>query len=113
MAAADVIICRSGASTLSEIQAVGRASILIPSPVVAGNHQYHNAMVLGNAGAAFVYEQKELDNSDKVIEKIKYLYENPEEIEKMAKNASELYVKDTNDRIYEVLCRNCSALTAM
>jgi UDP-N-acetylglucosamine:LPS N-acetylglucosamine transferase len=70
-------------------------------------------MVLGNAGAAFVYEQKELDNSDKVIEKIKYLYENPEEIEKMAKNASELYVKDTNDRIYEVLCRNCSALTAM
>ncbi len=112
MAAADVIICRSGASTLSEIQAVGRASILIPSPVVAGNHQYHNAMVLGNAGAAFVYEQKDLDNSDEVIEKIKYLYENPEEIEKMAKNASSLNVKDTDDRIYEVLCRNCSALNA-
>ena len=112
MAAADVIICRSGASTLSEIQAVGRASVLIPSPVVAGNHQYHNAMVLGNAGAAFVYEQKDLENSDDIIEKIEYLYENPEELKRMAENASTLSVKDTNDRIYEVLCRNCSALSS-
>lgn len=113
MAAADVVICRSGASTLSELQAVGKASVLIPSPVVAGNHQYHNAMVLGNAGAAFVYEQKDLEKSDEIIEKINYLYENPEEIEKMSKNASALYVKNTDDKVYEVLCRNCSALSSM
>ena len=53
-AAADLIICRSGASAISELEAMGRASVLIPSPVVAGNHQYHNAMVLVRAGAAVV-----------------------------------------------------------
>lgn len=45
-AAADLIIGRSGASTLSELEAAGKASILIPSPNVAENHQYHNAMTL-------------------------------------------------------------------
>ncbi|MBQ6569466.1 MAG: UDP-N-acetylglucosamine--N-acetylmuramyl-(pentapeptide) pyrophosphoryl-undecaprenol N-acetylglucosamine transferase, partial [Clostridia bacterium] len=52
MAAADLVICRSGAITLSELQAQGKASILIPSPNVAENHQYHNAMALVNRGAA-------------------------------------------------------------
>lgn len=44
MAAADLVICRAGAITLTEIQAQGKASLLIPSPNVAENHQYHNAM---------------------------------------------------------------------
>ena len=60
LAAADLVICRSGAATLAELEAIGRASILIPSPVVAGNHQYHNAMVLGRAGAAIVIEKKDV-----------------------------------------------------
>ena len=52
LAAADLVICRAGAITLSELQAQGkRASILIPSPNVAENHQYHNAMALVNRGA--------------------------------------------------------------
>ena len=46
MSAADVVICRAGASSLSEFQALGKASILIPSPNVTENHQYHNAMAL-------------------------------------------------------------------
>ena len=45
LAAADLVICRAGASTLSELTAAGRASILIPSPNVAENHQYHNAKI--------------------------------------------------------------------
>ena len=48
MAAADVVIGRAGASSLSEIEAMGKASILIPSPYVAENHQFHNAMALLN-----------------------------------------------------------------
>ncbi len=60
MSAADVVICRAGASSLSELQALGKASILIPSPNVAENHQYHNAMALVNKGAAFVIEEKNL-----------------------------------------------------
>ena len=50
LAAADLVISRAGAMTLSEIQATGKASILIPSPNVAENHQYHNAMALVNPG---------------------------------------------------------------
>lgn len=50
MAAADLVISRCGAMTLSELPAAGKASILIPSPNVAENHQYHNAMALVNRG---------------------------------------------------------------
>ncbi len=60
IAAADIVICRAGASTLGELQAVGKASILIPSPNVAENHQYHNAMDLVNKGAARILEEKNL-----------------------------------------------------
>lgn len=59
MAAADIVVCRAGASTLSELQAMGKASILIPSPNVAENHQYHNAMALVNKNAALILEEKE------------------------------------------------------
>ncbi len=54
MAAADLIICRSGASTLGELTALGRPAILIPSPNVTGNHQEKNARVLEKCGAARV-----------------------------------------------------------
>ena len=56
--AADLVVCRSGASTLSELQALGKPSILIPSPYVTENHQYHNAMALVNNGAAQILEEK-------------------------------------------------------
>ena len=57
LAAADLVISRCGAITLAEIRAAGKASVLIPSPNVAENHQYHNAMVLANHGAAVVIEE--------------------------------------------------------
>ena len=60
LAAADLVIARAGAMTLAELTALGRASVLIPSPNVAENHQYHNAMVLENHHAAVVIEEKDL-----------------------------------------------------
>ena len=72
MAAADLVITRCGASTLAELEAVGRGAILIPSPMVAENHQYHNGMVLQNAGAGFVYEEKNLKD-DTIINKLEEL----------------------------------------
>ena len=60
--AADIIISRSGAATLSELCCVARPVLLIPSPNVTENHQYHNAMALTNAGAAEVIEEKNLEN---------------------------------------------------
>lgn len=104
LAAADLIICRSGASTISELQAVGRASILIPSPNVTANHQFHNAMVLGRAGAAVVMEEKDLTD-EKLIAKVREFIDNPEKLDTLSKRAAETYVTDTPDRIYAVISR--------
>lgn len=102
MAAADLVICRSGANTLSELEAMGRGSILIPSPIVAGNHQYHNAMVLGNAGAAIVIEQKDL-TAEILIQKVNELYENRQKLDRLSQKAGELAIRDTADRVYEAI----------
>ncbi len=102
LAAADLVVCRSGASTLAELEAAGKASILIPSPIVAGNHQYHNAMVLGKAGAAVVIEQKDVTN-ERIISEIEQLYDSPDRVEIMSQSAADLYLNDTNDRILKVI----------
>lgn len=102
LAAADLVICRSGASTLAELEAAGKASILIPSPIVAGNHQYHNAMVLGKAGAAEVIEQKDV-TPEKIISEIEKLYKDPDKVEIMSQSAASLHLKDTNERIMAVI----------
>jgi len=60
-AAADVVIARSGASTLAELAATGTPSILIPYPHAADDHQAHNAAVFADAGAAVVIADAELD----------------------------------------------------
>lgn len=72
MAKVDLLICRAGATTAAEITALGTASILIPSPYVAHNHQYYNASVLVDHKAAFMIEEKDLDakNLEKKIEMI-------------------------------------------
>ncbi|MDD7555611.1 undecaprenyldiphospho-muramoylpentapeptide beta-N-acetylglucosaminyltransferase [Ruminococcus sp.] len=102
LAAADLVVCRAGASTLAELEAVGRASLLIPSPVVTGNHQFHNASVLGKAGAAIVIEQKDVTPAG-IVEQVKALYEHPEKLQSMAKHAAELAIPDTDERIYKVI----------
>lgn len=60
LAAADLVISRAGALTLAELCAAGRAAVLIPSPNVAENHQYYNALELQKVGAAVVIEEKDL-----------------------------------------------------
>jgi UDP-N-acetylglucosamine--N-acetylmuramyl-(pentapeptide) pyrophosphoryl-undecaprenol N-acetylglucosamine transferase len=59
LAACDLVISRAGAITLGEIMAQGKPSILIPSPNVTHNHQYHNAMSLVEQGAALILEEKD------------------------------------------------------
>ena len=98
-AAADLIVSRSGASTLSELQAAGRGSILIPSPNVSENHQYHNAMVLANEGAAVVIEERDL-SGERLCEEISALIHDPEKLRTLGKNAQKHAILDANDRIY-------------
>lgn len=102
LAAADIIISRSGASTLSEIEAVGKASILIPSPNVSENHQYHNAMTLVNANAARVIEEKDLTD-EKLLEVVKELLADKSLRDEMGKNAKQLAVPDSQEKIAEII----------
>ena len=66
----DVILCRSGASTIAEIQSFGLPSILVPSPHVANNHQYYNAKSLADRDACLLVEEKNLDGAsmDKIVD---------------------------------------------
>ena len=102
LAAADLVISRAGASTLSELEAVGRASVLIPYPAAAENHQYYNAMVLGRAGAAVVIEQKDL-TPDLMKQHIEALYNDPEKRLAMHQRAGALFLTDTDDRIWQAI----------
>ena len=79
LAAADLVICRAGASTLSELEAAGRASILIPSPNVAENHQYHNGMVLVKNQAAVLIEEKDL-SGQRLCSEVEQLANDPQRL---------------------------------
>ena len=59
MAAADLVICRAGASTIGELTALGKPAILVPSPFVAANHQFKNAKVLADRGGVELMEEKD------------------------------------------------------
>ena len=104
MAAADLVICRSGAITLGELQACGKPSILIPSPYVAENHQFHNAMTLKKAGAAELIEEKELSGNT-LSQKVNELLQNPSLLEKMGESARKSAIIDANERIYNTLMK--------
>lgn len=102
MVAADLIIGRAGAITLSEICAVGRASILIPSPYVAENHQFHNAMTLKNNNAAEVIEEKDL-TGETLIRTVDKILGDGDTAAQMGKNAAKASIPDANERIYNCI----------
>lgn len=104
LAAADLVIARAGAITLAELTAVGRASVLIPSPNVAENHQYHNAMVLANHKAAVVIEEKDL-TGEKLVSTVSDMLAQPGKLAEMGKNARSLSVDDSLDRIADALMK--------
>lgn len=102
MAAADLVICRCGAMTLSELPAAGKPSILIPSPYVAENHQYHNAMVLVNRGAAVCIEEKDL-TADSLWEAIQSTTSDPATLRRMEENVRGAAILDADERIMNEL----------
>lgn len=102
MAAADVVVSRAGAITLSEIQALGKPAVLIPSPNVAENHQYHNAMALVNAKAAEIIEEKDLTDTS-VTEKLDSLLLHPQKLKEYSENSRKMAITDANERIYSVI----------
>lgn len=102
MAAADLVICRAGAMTVNELQVCGKPSILIPSPYVAENHQFHNAMSLKKVDAAELIEEKNLDGRI-LLETVRRLFGNKQNLEKMSANAKSIAITDADRRIAEEL----------
>jgi UDP-N-acetylglucosamine--N-acetylmuramyl-(pentapeptide) pyrophosphoryl-undecaprenol N-acetylglucosamine transferase len=85
---ADLVISRAGAGVIFELSALGKPSILIPLPESAQEHQVRNAYIFAKSGAALILEEENFTPLF-FVERIKYLFENPEYLEKMRKAAKE------------------------
>ena len=100
MAAADLVLCRAGASTMAELTAMGMPAILVPSPNVTNNHQEKNAMILQGRGAAVVVP--EAGCSGKLLfDTAREILADTERTKSMRQAASSLAVVDSAQRIYE------------
>jgi UDP-N-acetylglucosamine--N-acetylmuramyl-(pentapeptide) pyrophosphoryl-undecaprenol N-acetylglucosamine transferase len=102
--AAGLIVSRAGATTLAEITAAGRPSILIPLPTAADNHQLKNAEALQAAGAAELIEQKDL-TADVLVSRIFALAADPERRQEMSVAARRLAKPDAAERIVDAVIR--------
>ena len=104
-AAADVVISRSGASTVSELCAMGKATIFVPSPNVAEDHQTHNAMALVRKDAALLVKDSEA--SEKLLPTALELLGKPEEIASLEKNALSMALREAGqiiaDEVYKLV----------
>ena len=98
LAAADLVVCRAGASTLAELTAAGRPAILIPYPHAADDHQRHNAETLQASGAAVVIRDAELDGG-RLAEQITELKASPAKRLEMGRAARRLALPDAAQRI--------------
>ena len=104
-AAAEIVISRSGASSVSELCAAHKAVIFVPSPNVAEDHQTHNAMALVKKDAAIMV--KDADAQENLMKTACALIENPERIALMEKNIAALALRDAAmtiaDEVYRIV----------
>ena len=102
MAAADLVMCRSGASTLSELAELGKPAILVPSPNVTNNHQEKNARVLETAGAAKVLLEGEF-NADSMLGMMSELLGDSRQLAEMSRAMLGLRIPDATERIADLV----------
>ncbi len=100
MAAADLILCRAGASTLAELTYMGKPVLIVPSPNVTDNHQEKNARVLEQAGGAKVFLEGEFE-AESLLREIERLLESPGELGAMSGAMRALSVPDATDKIVD------------
>ena len=97
--AADLVVARAGAGTISELELLGKPAILVPSPNVAEDHQRHNAQALATRGAADMV--LEADASDRLWTDISTIIENPQTLRLLSENISKLALRDSDAKIVE------------
>ena len=101
-AAADLIISRSGATTVAEIKAAGRAAILVPFPFAADDHQMKNAKAMADEKAAVLIENSQL-NGKRLAAAIRDLLGNPARLQELESNARRIAVLDAEERIVRLV----------
>lgn len=104
MAAADVVICRAGAMTVSELALMKKPCVMIPSPNVVDNHQYKNAKALADRNAAVLLEEKDMTDG-KLAEEVSALLADTAKRRCMAENIATFAIADANKQIYDELMR--------
>lgn len=96
----DLIVCRSGAMTITEISVVGKPAIFIPFPYATENHQEYNARVLEKVNAARIILDKDI-NSEILGNSINEIIKDKTKLEEMGKNASKIAKPNVEDEIYK------------
>lgn len=100
LGAADLVVSRSGAMSVAEIQAVGIPSILVPYPMAAGNHQEFNARVITDAGGGILIKDRDL-NGNLLIQTVEALLRDESKLQEMSQIAKKLSIINAGDRIYD------------
>jgi UDP-N-acetylglucosamine--N-acetylmuramyl-(pentapeptide) pyrophosphoryl-undecaprenol N-acetylglucosamine transferase len=103
-ARADLVLCRSGASTVAEITAAGKPAVFVPFPYAADDHQRQNAEALERAGAAVVLEETRLDDVW-VVDTVQALLDDPQRLHRMSAAARSLSHPDAARQIAEMAAR--------
>lgn len=98
----DLIVSRAGASSISEITALGIPSILVPSPHVTHNHQFKNALSLEERGATVIINEEGFDG-DELVKTVDNILNDKDKYNSLSKNASSLGVKTSATDIYKIL----------
>ena len=102
MAAADVVLCRAGASTISELTALGKPTVMVPSPYVTNNHQEKNARLLEKHGGAVVITEPE-STGDGLYKAVEAILSDNEKRSSMARAMKKLGIPDATARIYDTV----------
>ena len=106
MRAADLVISRAGASTISELTALGVPAIIVPSPNVTHNHQEHNARVLADAGGAVMLLEREC-SGEKLFDTACSILQDPDRRRRMSAAMGELGSVDASEKIYAAVMDLC------
>ena len=102
MRAADLVICRAGASTVSEITALGVPAVIVPSPYVTNNHQEKNARILEQHGGAALLLEKDA-TGDALYDAARGILDDPEKRASMSRAMAELGIPDATERIFRAV----------
>lgn len=102
MRAADLVISRAGASTISELTALGVPTVLVPSPYVVANHQEKNARALEAHGGAVVLLESEA-SGEKMYEVAREILSDPRRLSSMSRGMAELGILNATERIYDTV----------